>query len=343
MNIQVRVVGVGCGGVNTVTAMSGRRPFEEVRFIAVDTEEGKIREAKADRKIQIGKKLTRGQGTAGDPEKGRLAAEESTERLRDALQGADLVFVAAGLGGGTGTGAGPVIARLARSMGALTVSVATRPFSWEGRAKAEVARAGVAALREASDALVVIPNDRIVETANTRTPAAECYRLSDGVLYGAVAAIAEVLSPRAVQNIDFADFRRVLQEAGPALFGVGEAGGATRATDAAREALRSPLLENASIQGARRLLVNITGGPDMVVGEMVAATEVIRSAAKSDGYQCFGFVSDEGFRGRMRVTVVAAGLADHPGPAVPTTARALLPDDPRIPAYRRYPSPQVLK
>jgi cell division protein FtsZ len=305
----IKVVGVGGGGTNAVNRMvdAGLRGVE---FIAVNTDAQALLMCDADVKIHIGSKITRGLGAGADPAIGLEAATESRDELKEALKGADMVFVTAGKGGGTGTGAAPVIAEIARELGALTVGVVTRPFGFEGRKRADQAEGGIRQLREKVDTLIIIPNDRLLQVVEKRTSIVDAFRIADDVLRQGVQGITDLITVPGLINLDFADVRTIMRQAGSALMGIGVAGGENRAAEAAKAAISSPLLE-ASVEGATGILLNITGGPDMGLFEVNEAAEIIGSAADGDANIIFGAVIDEALGDQVRVTVIATGFDRH--------------------------------
>jgi cell division protein FtsZ len=305
----IKVAGVGGGGSNAVNRMvdAGLGGCE---FIAVNTDAQALLMVDADVKMPIGSDVTRGLGAGADPSVGRAAAEESRDELKEALKGADMVFVTAGEGGGTGTGAAPVVARLAQEIGALTVGVVTRPFSFEGRRRAEIASRGVDELRDEVDTLIVIENDRLLQVVEKRTSILDAFTLADDVLRQGVQGITDLITIPGLVNLDFADVRTIMNEAGSALMGIGTASGENRATEAARSAVSSPLLES-SIEGATGILLNVTGGPDIGLFEVNEAAQVVTSASDQNANVIFGAVIDESLRDEVRVTVIATGF----GPA----------------------------
>ena len=305
----IKVVGVGGGGTNAVNRMvdAGLRGVE---FIAVNTDAQALLMCDADVKIHIGSKITRGLGAGADPAIGLEAATESRDELKEALKGADMVFVTAGKGGGTGTGAAPVIAEIARELGALTVGVVTRPFGFEGRKRADQAEGGIKQLREKVDTLIIIPNDRLLQVVEKRTSIVDAFRIADDVLRQGVQGITDLITVPGLINLDFADVRTIMRQAGSALMGIGVAGGENRAADAAKAAISSPLLE-ASVEGATGILLNITGGSDMGLFEVNEAAEIIGSAADGDANIIFGAVIDEALGDQVRVTVIATGFDRH--------------------------------
>jgi len=302
----IKVVGVGGGGVNAINRMidAGLRGVE---FVAVNTDAQALLMSDADVKLDIGRDLTRGLGAGADPDVGRQAAEDHREEIEAALAGADMVFVTAGEGGGTGTGASPLIARIAREQGALTIGVVTRPFAFEGRRRATQAETGVDALKSEVDTLIVIPNDRLLQVAGTGTSVLEAFRLADDVLLQGVQGITDLIMTPGLINLDFADVRSVMRGAGNALMGIGRARGDDRAVDAARLAMSSPLLE-ASIDGARGVLLLIAGGSDLGLLEANAAADLVGSSAHPEANIIFGAVIDDTLGDEVKVTVIAAGF-----------------------------------
>jgi cell division protein FtsZ len=302
----LKVVGVGGGGTNAVNRMVDAR-LTGVEFIAVNTDAQALLMTDADLKIQIGAEATRGLGAGANPEIGKAAAQESKDELKEALKGADMVFVTAGEGGGTGTGGAPTVAGLAREIGAITVGVVTRPFSFEGRKRAEQAELGIRELRNEVDTLIVIENDRLLQVVEKETSIVEAFRMADDVLRQGVQGITDLITIPGLVNLDFADVRTIMRDAGSALMGIGVASGENRAAEAARSAVSSPLLE-ASIEGATGVLLNITGGPDMGLFEVNEAAEVVTGAADQNANVIFGAVIDQGARDEVRVTVIATGF-----------------------------------
>jgi cell division protein FtsZ len=302
----IKVIGVGGGGVNAVNRMidAGLRGVE---FIAVNTDAQALLMSDADVKLDIGRELTRGLGAGSDPEVGRSAAEAHADEIAEMVKGADMVFITAGEGGGTGTGASPVIAEIAREAGALTIGVVTRPFSFEGRRRSVTADAGVQRLKEKVDTLIVIPNDRLLSVANEKTSVTAAFNIANEVLLQGVSGITNLLTIPGLINTDFADVKMVLANAGSALMGIGEASGEDRAVSAAKSAISSPLLESA-IDGARGVLLNITGPSSMGLFEMNAAAEIIHGVAHPDANIIFGTVIDDEIGDSLRITVIAAGF-----------------------------------
>jgi cell division protein FtsZ len=302
----IKVVGVGGGGSNAVNRMVDAG-LSGCEFIAVNTDAQALLMCDADVKMPIGSDVTRGLGAGADPSVGRSAAEESRDELKEALKGADMVFVTAGEGGGTGTGAAPVVARLAQEIGALTVGVVTKPFSFEGRRRAEVASRGVDELRDEVDTLIVIENDRLLQVVEKRTSIVDAFNVADDVLRQGVQGITDLITIPGLVNLDFADVRTIMNEAGSALMGIGTATGENRATEAARAAVSSPLLES-SIEGATGILLNVTGGSDIGLFEVNEAAQVVTSAADQNANVIFGAVIDENLKDEVRVTVIATGF-----------------------------------
>ncbi len=305
----IKVVGCGGGGSNAVNRMvdAGLRGVE---FIAVNTDAQALQMTDADVRLHIGAKVTRGLGAGANPDVGREAAIESRDELKEALKGADMVFVTAGEGGGTGTGAAPVIAELAKELGALTVGIVTRPFSFEGRRRTDQADRGIEDLASKVDTLVVIPNDRLLSLVEKRTSIIEAFRMADDVLRQGVQGITDLITVPGVINLDFADVRTIMRESGTALMGIGTAAGENRAAEAARAAISSPLLES-SVEGATGILLNITGGGDLGLFEVNDAAEIVASAADQNANIIFGAVVDEQLGDHIRVTVIATGFEKH--------------------------------
>jgi cell division protein FtsZ len=302
----IKVVGIGGGGTNAVNRMINSG-LSGVEFIAINTDAQALQMTDADQKIHIGEKLTRGLGAGADPKLGMEAAEESKAEIEEALRGADMVFVTAGKGGGTGTGAAPVVAKLAREAGALTVGVVTRPFAFEGRRRSTYAEEGIKRLKENVDSLIVIPNDRLLQVADKRTSMMEAFKMADDVLRKGVQGITDLITVPGLINLDFADVRTIMQGSGSALMGIGESSSETRSQEAAKAAISSPLLE-ASIEGATGIILNITGGSDLGLFEVNEAAEIVHNAAHQDANLIFGAVVDETFGERVSVTVIATGF-----------------------------------
>jgi cell division protein FtsZ len=302
----IKVVGAGGGGVNAVNRMIDAG-LKGVEFIAVNTDAQALLMSDADVKLDIGRELTRGLGAGSDPEVGRKAAEEHHDEIIEVLKGSDMVFITAGEGGGTGTGAAPVIAEIAKSQGALTIGVVTRPFSFEGRRRAMQAENGIQSLKEKVDTLIVIPNDRLLTVASDKTTMLTAFKMADEILLQGVQGITDLITVPGLINTDFADIKTILKDAGSALMGIGYGSANGRAATAARQAISSPLLE-ASIEGARGIVFNISGGPDLGIFEVNEAAEIVHGVAHPDANIIFGAVIDEGMGDEVRVTVIAAGF-----------------------------------
>lgn len=304
---KIRVVGVGGGGGNALESMITTSQIQGVDFIAVNTDAQALLLNHAATKIQIGDKLTKGLGSGGDPEMGRQAAEESAEKIKDMLNGSDMVFLAAGMGGGTGTGAVPVIAKIAKELGALTIAVVTKPFTFEGTRRMVNAEDGIEELRDKVDTLIVIPNQRILDVVDRKVSLVEAFRVADSVLTQGVQGISDLITLPGLINVDFADVRSIMTNAGSALMGIGTGQGDNRAQSAARAAVSSPLLE-ISMEGARGVLFNITGGPDMSMSEVDEAAKIIAEAADPDANIIFGTTIDENMKDQLKITVIATGF-----------------------------------
>ncbi|MDQ3618734.1 MAG: cell division protein FtsZ [Actinomycetota bacterium] len=302
----IKVVGIGGGGVNAVNRMI-EVGLKGVEFIAVNTDAQALLMSDADVKLDIGRDLTRGLGAGADPEVGRQAAEEHRDEIEEVLKGSDMVFITAGKGGGTGTGGAPIVAEIAKSLGALTIGVVTRPFAFEGRQRALKAEAGIASLKEKVDTLIVIPNDRLLDVGDATTSVLEAFRMADEVLLQGVQGITDLITTPGLINLDFADVRAVMTDAGSSLMGIGQARGDNRAAEAAQFAISSPLLE-ASIEGARGVLLNIAGGSDLGLFEVNEAANIISKSAHPDANIIFGAVVDDTLGDEVRVTVIAAGF-----------------------------------
>ena len=313
LQARIKVVGVGGGGGNALNSMI-RSGLAGVEFCAANTDAQALESNEATLRVQLGTAVTRGLGCGANPDKGRAAALEDRERLRDLLAGSDMVFVTAGLGGGTGTGAAPVVAEVAREIGALTVAVVTKPFPFEGRVRTRHADQGLEELRRVVDTLITIPNNRLLALAGKQTALTDAFHLADAVLLNAVKGISDLITVHGLINLDFADVRTIMNEMGQALMGTGVGRGDTRAADAAQSAISSPLLEDVSIDGARGVLINISGGADMTLYEVNEASTLVQEAAHEDANIIFGAVLDETIpEGELRVTVIATGLDDPPG------------------------------
>jgi len=303
---RIEVIGVGGGGSNAVNRMI-QSDLQGVGYRVLNTDSQALLQSAAQQRIQLGQKLTRGLGAGGNPMIGQKAAEESRNDLLQSLEGADLVFIAAGMGGGTGTGAAPIVAEVAKECGALTVGIVTKPFSFEGRKRQRQAEEGIARLAEHVDTLIVIPNDRLRE-AIAGAPLQEAFRAADDVLRMGVKGITDIITKPGLVNVDFADVRSVMAEAGTALLGIGVGSGRSRATEAAQAAMTSPLLESARIDGAKGCVINISGGRDMTLEDMTTASEVIYDVVDPDANIIVGAVVDESLEGEIHVTVIATGF-----------------------------------
>ena len=302
----IKVVGVGGGGTNAVNRMVDAG-LGGVEFIAVNTDAQALLMADADVKIHIGSHATRGLGAGADPAVGQAAAQESRDELKEALKGADMIFVTAGEGGGTGTGGAPIVAELGRELEALTVGVVTKPFAFEGRRRAEQAEVGIQNLRDRVDTLIVIENDRLLQVVEKKTPVTEAFRIADDILRQGVQGITDLITVPGIVNLDFADVRTIMRDAGSALMGIGSASGENRAAEAARTAVSSPLLEQ-SVDGATGILLNITGGGDLGLFEVNEAAEVVTGAADQNANVIFRAVIDDALGDEVRVTVIATGF-----------------------------------
>ena len=304
--IQIKVVGVGGGGGNAVDRMV-RSGVAGVEFVAVNTDRQALNRSQATMKIQIGEKLTHGWGAGANPEKGQRAAEESHDEIVNALKGTDMVFITAGMGGGTGTGAAPVVAEIARDMGILTVGIVTKPFLFEGRKRMEQAEAGIATLREHVDSLIVIPNERLKQVSEVRITLNNAFDMADDVLRQGVQSISQLIKTNAMVNLDFADVTQIMKDAGYAHMGVGHAEGKEKAENAAREAIASPLLET-TIDGAHGVIINITASADIDMEDVDIASSMISSAVHPDAIIIWGVALDEKLNDEMYVTVIATGF-----------------------------------
>src|SRR5437660_967427 len=317
---RMKVVGVGGGGGNAVNRMIEEH-LEGVEFISVNTDAQALLNSKSDIKIQIGKKLTRGLGAGARPEIGKQAIDENREEVARAMYNADLVFVTCGMGGGTGTGAAPVLCQLARAAGALTVGIVTKPFLFEGRKRLRQAELGIAEMRKNVDTMIVVPNERLLAVVGKGIPFQDALKKADEVLLHATQGIAALVTVTGIVNGDFADVRTVMQNGGAALMGTGQGRGENRAMEAAQQAISSPLLDNISIAGATGVLINITGGEDLTLGEVTQISEVVKDAAGEEAEIIFGTVNDPAMHGEIRVTVIATGF-DRQSTAAETPGRA---------------------
>ncbi|HEX8179914.1 MAG TPA: cell division protein FtsZ [Pyrinomonadaceae bacterium] len=317
---RIKVIGVGGGGGNAVNRMI-EAGIEGIEFLVANTDLQALKRSRAPIKIQLGGKLTKGLGAGANPEVGRNAALEDTEKIIEALEGADMVFVTTGLGGGTGTGAAPIIASLATELNALTVAVVTKPFHFEGKRRMTQSEQGLRELRECVDTVITIPNERLLHTVDRNVSLQDSFKLADDVLRQAVQGISDLITVPGLINLDFADVKAIMQGMGMALMGAGRASGENRAINATQQAISSPLLEEASITGAKGVLINITGGLDLTLYEVNEASSIIREAADEDANIIFGAVIDESMRDEMKITVIATGF-DRESVAVGTTAGA---------------------
>ena len=303
---RIKVVGVGGGGCNAVDRMI-EEGLQGVDFVAINTDAQALMLSKAPTRVRIGEKLTRGLGSGGNPEQGRKAAEESAEELYEVLKGSDMVFVTAGMGGGTGTGGCPIVSQIAKEVGALTIGVVTRPFTFEGSRRIQTAEAGISKLKEQSDTLIVIPNDRLLQIVDKRANLQDAFRMADDVLRQGVQGISELITVPGLINLDFADVRTIMSEGGAALMAVGSAKGEERAREAAEKAISSQLLD-ITIDGARGILFNVTGGPDLTLFEVNQAAAIIKETAHPDVNLIFGAVIDPNMKDEIRITVIATGF-----------------------------------
>ncbi|MEG4344108.1 cell division protein FtsZ [Microcoleus sp. A003_D6] len=305
---RIKVIGVGGGGGNAVNRMIASE-VSGVEFWCVNTDSQALVLSNAPKRLQVGQKLTRGLGAGGNPAIGQKAAEESRDEVANALNHADLVFITAGMGGGTGTGAAPIVAEVAKEMGALTVGIVTRPFTFEGRRRTSQAEEGIAALQTRVDTLIVIPNDKLLSVISEQMPVQEAFRVADDILRQGVQGISDIITIPGLVNVDFADVRAVMADAGSALMGIGVGSGKSRAREAAMQAISSPLLEASSIEGARGVVFNITGGTDMTLHEVNAAAETIYEVVDPNANIIFGAVIDERLQGEIKITVIATGFS----------------------------------
>ncbi len=308
---NIKVVGVGGGGNNAVNRMIADG-LEGVEFIAINTDAQVLMASNAGITIRIGEKLTKGLGAGSDPEIGREAAEESKQEIADAVSGADMVFITAGMGGGTGTGAAPIVAEAAKEQGALTVGVVTKPFTVEGTKRMANAEEGIKDLEDEVDTLIIIPNDRLLEVAEKNTSLMEAFKIADGVLRQGVQGISDLITITGIINLDFGDVKTIMKDAGSALMGIGRASGEERAQEAAKLAIDSPLLE-ASVDGARGVLINITGGNDLGIHEAYEAAKIVKDVSDVDANIILGAVIDEELNDEVKVTVIATGFGSQDG------------------------------
>ena len=339
-NARMKVVGVGGGGGNAVNRMIDER-LESVEFISINTDSQALLASKSDVKIQIGKKLTRGLGAGARPEIGKQAIEENRDEVGRALSGADLVFVTCGMGGGTGTGAAPVIAQLGKEAGALTVAIVTKPFLFEGRKRMRQAEQGILELRQHVDTMIVVPNERLLAVVGKGIPFQDALKKADEVLLHATQGISTLISRTGLVNVDFADVRTVMQNGGSALMGTGIGRGENRAMEAAQQAISSPLLDNVSVGGSTGVLLNITGGNDLTLGEVTQISEIVHDAVGDEAEIIFGAVNEPAMQGEIRVTVIATGFDRHVDGlvAAPTRVPQPIASAPRnvIPLPQRNP------
>jgi cell division protein FtsZ len=303
---HIKVVGVGGGGCNAVDRMINEG-LQGVEFVAINTDAQALMLSKANQRVRIGEKLTRGLGSGGNPETGRKAAEESAEDLYEVLKDSDMVFITAGMGGGTGTGAAPIVSQIAKEVGALTIGVVTRPFTFEGSRRIQSAEAGIGKLKEQSDTLIVIPNDRLLQIVDKRANLQDAFRMADDVLRQGVQGISELITVPGLINLDFADVKTIMSEGGAALMAVSNAKGDERAKEAAEKAISSQLLD-ITIDGARGILLNVTGGPDLTLFEVNQAAAIIKETAHPDVNLIFGAVIDQNLKDEIRITVIATGF-----------------------------------
>ena len=314
---KIKVVGIGGAGVNALNSMISLQQIQGVDFVAVNTDAQALLTSQAPTKVQIGEQLTKGLGSGGDPDIGRKAAEESSEKLQEMVKNADMVFITAGMGGGTGTGAGPIIADIARKSGALTVTVVTKPFAFEGAQRRITADEGVENLKDKVDTMIVIPNQRLLDVVDKKMSLLEAFKVADSVLGQGVQGISDIIVIPGLINVDFADVRTIMTNAGSSLMGIGFGSGDNRSSTAARAAIASPLLE-ISIEGAKGILFNITGGPDLSMFEVDEAAKIISSAADSDANIIFGASIDEEMVDQVKITVIATGFTEDRVRAVET-------------------------
>ncbi|MBA3713815.1 MAG: cell division protein FtsZ [Pyrinomonadaceae bacterium] len=340
---RIKVIGVGGGGSNAVNRMI-EAGIEGIEFLVANTDLQALKRSRAPIKIQLGSKLTKGLGAGANPEMGRNAALEDTEKIIEALEGADMVFVTTGLGGGTGTGAAPIIASLATELNALTVAVVTKPFHFEGRRRMAQSEQGLRELRECVDTVITIPNERLLHTVDRNVSLQDAFKLADDVLRQAVQGISDLITVPGLINLDFADVKAIMAGMGLALMGAGRASGENRALEATQQAISSPLLEEATIEGAKGVLINITGGLDLTLFEVNEASSVIREAADDDANIIFGAVIDETLRDEMKITVIATGFdkdMSDAGTGGPSHSGAVVPPSRYTPRSGEDHSPRA--
>ena len=338
-NAEIKVIGVGGGGGNAVHHMINNQ-VEGVEFICANTDAQALHNLKAKTILQMGSNITKGLGAGANPEIGRQAALEDRDEIAEILSGADMVFITAGMGGGTGTGAAPIVAEVAREMGILTVAIVTRPFPFEGKKRSKIAEEGIQLLTEHVDSLITIPNEKLLDVLGKEATLLDAFKAANDVLLGAVKGIADLIMNPGMINVDFADVKTVMSEMGMAMMGTGAAVGADRAREAAEAAIRSPLLEDVNLQGARGILVNITAGENLSLGEFSEVGDTIEEFASDDATVVVGTVIDPSLENEMRVTVVATGLGDKhakPTKVVDNTNRGITPD------YRQLDKPAVMR
>jgi len=336
---EIKVIGVGGGGGNAVHHMINNQ-VEGVEFICANTDAQALHNLKAKTILQMGSNITKGLGAGANPEIGRQAALEDRDEIAEILSGADMVFITAGMGGGTGTGAAPIVAEVAREMGILTVAIVTRPFPFEGKKRSKIAEEGIQLLKEHVDSLITIPNEKLLDVLGKEATLLDAFKAANDVLLGAVKGIADLIMNPGMINVDFADVKTVMSEMGMAMMGTGTAVGADRAREAAEAAIRSPLLEDVNLQGARGILVNITAGENLSLGEFSEVGDTIEEFASDDATVVVGTVIDPSLENEMRVTVVATGLGDKhakPTKVVDNTNRGITPD------YRQLDKPAVMR
>jgi cell division protein FtsZ len=332
---RIKVIGIGGGGSNAVNRMI-EAGIEGIEFLVANTDLQALKRSRAPIKIQLGSRLTKGLGAGADPNVGREAALEDTDKIIEVLEGADMVFVTTGLGGGTGTGSAPIIASLATELDALTVAVVTKPFHFEGRRRMQQADNGLRELRECVDTVITIPNERLLHTVDRGVSLADSFKVADDVLRQAVQGISDLITVPGLINLDFADVKSIMQGMGMALMGAGRATGENRAIEATQQAISSPLLEEATIQAAKGVLINITGGPDLTLFEVNAASSIIRESADDDANIIFGAVIDENLTDEMKITVIATGFDREATSVVSAAATTAIPAPP--PRYVARPS-----
>jgi cell division protein FtsZ len=325
---RIKVIGIGGGGSNAVNRMI-EAGIEGIEFLVANTDLQALKRSRAPIKIQLGSRLTKGLGAGADPNVGREAALEDTDKIIEVLEGADMVFVTTGLGGGTGTGSAPIIASLATELDALTVAVVTKPFHFEGRRRMQQADNGLRELRECVDTVITIPNERLLHTVDRGVSLADSFKVADDVLRQAVQGISDLITVPGLINLDFADVKSIMQGMGMALMGAGRARGENRAIEATQQAISSPLLEEATIQGAKGVLINITGGPDLTLYEVNAASSIIRESADDDANIIFGAVIDETLTDEMRITVIATGFDRESASVASAAATTAIPAPPQ--------------